>query len=227
MAARLLVFTGKLRGKVFGLPPEGKVVIGRSQQSTMPLPDVNLSRKHCAIGASGQGYVLSDLQSTNGTFLNGTRITQVLLREGDRIVIGETELEFRVKERFDDNETKMDLMPVGTPEEITPEEALAMMSAAPMGGQDAAKTIPSAARPDAGAAEAVDAAPSELLSRVRFCEVCDVNIPRADVTSGAAREIDEHMLCAACIGRLKQKGAGGAVPAARLIEALRAEAQRE
>ncbi|MHC5054635.1 MAG: FHA domain-containing protein [Planctomycetota bacterium] len=206
MPARLLIFTGKLKGKALALPPEGKVVLGRSQQAHITIPDGNLSRTHCAVAAAGKGYKLEDLKSTNGTFVNGKQIDQVLLRDGDRIVIGETEMEFRVQERFDDTETKMDLVPVGQPEPVSPR-------AAP--GRGAAPPAPA---PGAGTIG--------LVSRVRFCDICDVTIPKRDIDTGAARDISGRLLCTQCVGRLEGKNLDAAASVDLLLDELRAEVKR-
>jgi len=207
MPARLLIFTGKLKGKALALPPEGKVVLGRSQQAHITIPDGNLSRAHCAVSAAGKGYKVEDLKSTNGTFVNGKQIEQALLKDGARIVIGETEMEFRVQERLDDTETKMDLVPVGQPEPVSPR-------AAPRG---AAAPPPSA--PASGGT-------ASRLPRVRFCDICDITIPKRDIDTGSAREISGRLLCTQCVGRLEGKNLDAAASVDRLLDELRAEVKR-
>jgi predicted component of type VI protein secretion system len=229
MSARLLIFSGKMRGKMFGLPPEGKIIIGRSAQVTMPLPDVNLSRQHCSVTATAQGYVLSDLKSTNGTLLNGKKISQILLREGDRITIGETDLEFRVRDQFDDTETKMDMMPVGVAEEISAREALEMMKATGMHQSNGTPgTRHETPQPGIGGpTQMINSSPPRVLKRVRFCDICDSNIPRKDAEAGLAREVADKMLCNDCIGRLQTKNVDAAASLAHVLEELRQEVQRE
>ena len=57
--------------------------------------DPDISRRHAALDVQGEGkYVLRDLNSTNGTYLNGQRLTQPWpLRKGDRLQVGNTVLE--------------------------------------------------------------------------------------------------------------------------------------
>jgi pSer/pThr/pTyr-binding forkhead associated (FHA) protein len=52
------------------------------------LADTNVSRKHAEVRPEGAGFILSDLGSTNGTFVNGVRITQHELADGDVITFG-------------------------------------------------------------------------------------------------------------------------------------------
>lgn len=69
-----------------------RVVAGRLQQCDICLADVNASREHAAFEREGDGWALRDLGSTNGTTVNGQRITRQRLDDGDVIVIGITEL---------------------------------------------------------------------------------------------------------------------------------------
>jgi pSer/pThr/pTyr-binding forkhead associated (FHA) protein len=73
------------------------VVLGRNPGSTVVLPDPQVSGTHARITAQGNVHLLEDLGSRNGTFVNGTRITgPTVLRAGDRIVLGDTNLVFRI-----------------------------------------------------------------------------------------------------------------------------------
>ena len=70
------------------------VTIGRLVDCNIQLHDPNVSRHHAEIRPSGDGYVLHDLGSTNGSRVNGLRVTQHLLDEGDEILIGNTRMLF-------------------------------------------------------------------------------------------------------------------------------------
>jgi pSer/pThr/pTyr-binding forkhead associated (FHA) protein len=59
------------------------------------IPDPGASRHHAEIRRTEEGFVLSDLGSTNGTMVNEATVSERLLEEGDRITIGRTVLEFR------------------------------------------------------------------------------------------------------------------------------------
>ena len=70
------------------------VVIGRSRECDLRITDGNASRRHAEIVQEGATYLVVDLGSTNGTEVNGRRITREKLKNGDRITIGATDLVF-------------------------------------------------------------------------------------------------------------------------------------
>ena len=72
-------------------------ILGRGEGSDIIINDPEVSRKHSAIDIYENKFVIRDLESTNGTYLNDTRIKEDLLKEGDRIRIGNTLLTFVVK----------------------------------------------------------------------------------------------------------------------------------
>ena len=77
--------------------PDGLWTIGRDpRQSDIAVPDKRLSRCHAALQYSPeQGFILSDLESTNGTYVNGENLKRVYaLRDGDRIRIGSSLFHF-------------------------------------------------------------------------------------------------------------------------------------
>ncbi len=70
--------------------------IGRSPNNLIQIRDVKSSREHCQIERTDKGYKLVDLESQNGTLVNGTPVNQHYLRPGDRIEIGDTAILFEV-----------------------------------------------------------------------------------------------------------------------------------
>ena len=85
----LTVSAGPCVGKVFSLPRDGIVTIGRSSECTIQLDTTTVSRVHARIVGLATGFVVSDAGSTNGSFLNGSRLQgSVLLSDGDRIQLG-------------------------------------------------------------------------------------------------------------------------------------------
>jgi phosphoserine phosphatase RsbU/P len=88
----------------FRQPLEGKAVsIGRASDCSIPVKDRYLSRRHAEIIAQPDGWVLKDLGSANGTYVNGSRVERdVPLKPGDRIRLGDTEILFETPERSTD-----------------------------------------------------------------------------------------------------------------------------
>ncbi|MEO8380226.1 MAG: SpoIIE family protein phosphatase [Acidobacteriota bacterium] len=80
----------------FRQPLQGAAVsIGRASDCSIPIKDRYLSRKHAELIAVGSGWMLKDLGSANGTYLNGARVERnELLKPGDRIRLGDTEIVF-------------------------------------------------------------------------------------------------------------------------------------
>ena len=68
--------------------------IGRDRSNTVPIKDSNSSRWHCEIVFRDHHFVLTDNNSTNGTFCNAERIRECRLDFGDRLTIGDTEMVF-------------------------------------------------------------------------------------------------------------------------------------
>lgn len=81
----------ELRG--MAIPVTGPVVIGRSPGADIVIGDDFVSGRHARVLPDGEGLILEDLESTNGTVLNGQRITRPQpLRPGDDIVVGDVRL---------------------------------------------------------------------------------------------------------------------------------------
>lgn len=70
------------------VPLAGEVVLGRDPGCALPLPGDDVSRRHARIAAEGDGHVVTDLGSTNGTFVNGAAVDRRRLAAGDRIRVG-------------------------------------------------------------------------------------------------------------------------------------------
>ncbi len=91
MAAQyqFVMHSGPTPGKTF--PIEGDVVtIGREAGNTIVINDAEVSRKHTQLVLQGGKYIVSDMGSTNGTFINGQRLTgQHILQPGEVVSLGE------------------------------------------------------------------------------------------------------------------------------------------
>lgn len=71
-----------------------RVTIGSDDQADLVLDDPTVSRLHCRLLHDGDGYRVSDLDSTNGTFINGVRIAEAFLEPGSVIACGNTRIRF-------------------------------------------------------------------------------------------------------------------------------------
>lgn len=80
-------------GRVVPLLSE-RLVLGRGLEADFKLDDPRLSRRHAEVRRIGPGFVLHDLHSCNGTFVNGQRVTEHELHDGDGIRIGGNVLRF-------------------------------------------------------------------------------------------------------------------------------------
>jgi hypothetical protein len=71
-----------------------RLVLGRSRACDLRIPDVNVSRRHAELRQEGATYWIVDLDSMNGTEVNGRRIERERLRDGDTITLGSTDVVF-------------------------------------------------------------------------------------------------------------------------------------
>jgi len=85
---------GTYSGHVFEIPV-GSTTIGREAENPIPLVnDTTASRRHATITISGSDYTIRDEGSSNGTFVNGARVTEQKLMPGDEVQIGGTKFRF-------------------------------------------------------------------------------------------------------------------------------------
>jgi pSer/pThr/pTyr-binding forkhead associated (FHA) protein len=110
MAAQfqLVMHSGPTPGKIF--PMEGDVItIGREAGNGIVINDAEVSRKHTQFVFQGGKYIVTDLGSTNGTFVNGQRLTgQHILQPGEVISLGEQiNLLFEAVAQVDPNATML------------------------------------------------------------------------------------------------------------------------
>ncbi|NOZ24209.1 MAG: protein kinase [Planctomycetes bacterium] len=91
MTYHLVYLAGKRKGERIPIA-EGVTTMGRSPTADVTVRDHKLSRIHCQIEFTSDGCIITDLNSTNGTFVNGTRISEQALQHGDHIGMGLTPL---------------------------------------------------------------------------------------------------------------------------------------
>jgi FHA domain-containing protein/von Willebrand factor type A domain-containing protein len=95
----LSVTRGPGSGQVYELSRETATSLGRAKANDIVLDDVAVSSQHCRIRPENGHFMLHDLRSTNGTFVNERRVQYQSLTEGDVIQIGETYLQYRTEHR--------------------------------------------------------------------------------------------------------------------------------
>src|SRR5438093_4533858 len=79
-------------------PLDGPLTLGRDPANSIQVHDILLSRKHCRIEAEGNRWIIADLASRNGTFVNFVRTQRHKLSDGDRVLIGRTSITFHARE---------------------------------------------------------------------------------------------------------------------------------
>jgi transcriptional regulator with GAF, ATPase, and Fis domain len=94
MSAELIVVNGPLAGTRYDLR-QGEVFIGRSPTSKVVLSEPEVGWRHCQIRQQGERFLVSDLRTATGTYVNGMRSAERWLEDRDQIGIGKTVLMFR------------------------------------------------------------------------------------------------------------------------------------
>ncbi|HEX8353756.1 MAG TPA: sigma 54-interacting transcriptional regulator [Pyrinomonadaceae bacterium] len=97
MNPRIIVTAGPLKDSVFELG-EAELSVGRDSTNRVRLADSQLSRRHCRVTRAGDDFLLTDLESLNGTFVNGLPVREHRLADGDQIAVGESRLVFLTSE---------------------------------------------------------------------------------------------------------------------------------
>ena len=97
MSPRLAAISGKLKGSIFTINEE-TFVIGRETAANVCIADASVSRRHTKIEKNDNGFVITDLESLNGTFVNDLPVKSRVLQHGDRIRIGDSQFIFLTEE---------------------------------------------------------------------------------------------------------------------------------
>jgi transcriptional regulator with GAF, ATPase, and Fis domain len=93
MQPRLTAIAGKLKGAIFTIGDE-PFVIGRETAASLCIADASVSRRHSLIERNGDTFVIADLESLNGTFINDVPVKSRTLEHGDRVRIGDCQFLF-------------------------------------------------------------------------------------------------------------------------------------
>jgi len=101
MKAKLVLLSGPKK-EVFKLN-SGAYIVGRDDFSDITIHNDSVSRQHCLIKSDNGHYVIKDLKSTNGTFVNGRRIAEKDLNVGDEITVGTCRLLFTITQTHEED----------------------------------------------------------------------------------------------------------------------------
>jgi len=89
--AKLVILTQGMAGRSHELKVD-RTTIGRVDDNSFPIVEASVSSHHCEVLLRGNEVVIRDLNSTNGTFINGEKITESVLKPGQTLRLGQVEL---------------------------------------------------------------------------------------------------------------------------------------
>jgi len=89
--AKLVILSQGMTGRAHELKVD-TTTIGRLDDNTFPIAEASVSSHHCEVLLRGTDVVVRDLNSTNGTFINGEKITESVLKPGQTLRLGQVEL---------------------------------------------------------------------------------------------------------------------------------------
>lgn len=89
--AKLVVLSAGMAGRSEELKVD-KTTIGRVEDNTFQIAEPSVSSHHCEVFLRGNDVVVKDLESTNGTFINGEKITESVLKPGQVLRLGQVEI---------------------------------------------------------------------------------------------------------------------------------------
>jgi pSer/pThr/pTyr-binding forkhead associated (FHA) protein len=93
--AKLVVLTQSMAGRSYDLATE-RTTVGRVEDNSFQIAEPSVSSRHCEILLQGGDIVIKDLNSTNGTFINGEKISEGVLKPGQTLRLGNVELKLDV-----------------------------------------------------------------------------------------------------------------------------------
>jgi Nif-specific regulatory protein len=116
MKPRLIAISGPLEGTTFDLSEEEEVTIGREASNLLPVSDHSVSRRHCLIRREAGAFKVIDLESFNGTLVNGLPVGEQALSHGDHITLGHVRFLFLLHESEDgSSRSPVELYEAGAP----------------------------------------------------------------------------------------------------------------
>ena len=106
--AKLVILNQGMTGRTFELSGE-RTTVGRVEDNSFQIADPSVSSHHAEILLRGADIVIKDLNSTNGTFINGDKISEIVLQPGQVLRLGQVEL------KIDDGKPVSAPSPVSAP----------------------------------------------------------------------------------------------------------------
>src|SRR6266700_8112480 len=89
--AKLVLLSAGMSGRSHELKVD-KTTIGRVEDNTFQIPEPSVSSHHCEVLLKGSDVVVHDLNSTNGTFINGEKVTESPIKPGQILRLGQIEM---------------------------------------------------------------------------------------------------------------------------------------
>lgn len=93
--AKLVVLSEGYAGLTYELKAE-RTTVGRVEDNAFQIPDASVSSHHCEIIQQGEGWLVRDLGSTNGSFIEGEQITEATLKKGQILRVGHIDVRLEV-----------------------------------------------------------------------------------------------------------------------------------
>jgi hypothetical protein len=127
--ARLVILSEGLTGKAYELAVE-KTTVGRVDDNTFPIPEASVSSHHCEILLRGSDVIVHDLNSTNGTFINGHQVSgEAPLKGGQILRLGQVEM------RLEDGSAQK------SPAKKLPDQTMVIPQGVKLGQEPSTKTV--------------------------------------------------------------------------------------
>ncbi len=92
---RFVCMTGPNKGKVYYLTGK-RIILGRGEKADIQIVDTKISREHAELMQVENSYVITDLSNQNGIVINDKKIKQQKLKDGEKIVVGQTVIKFSI-----------------------------------------------------------------------------------------------------------------------------------
>jgi pSer/pThr/pTyr-binding forkhead associated (FHA) protein len=111
--AKLVLLSAGMTGRTHDLKVD-KTTIGRVEDNTFQIAEPSVSSHHCEVLLRGSDVVVRDLNSTNGTFVNGEKVTETVIKPGQVLRLGQIEM------RLETDSTPSSAIPSSTPSTPAP-----------------------------------------------------------------------------------------------------------